>query len=346
MTTSQDAPGGPEDTASGHDALGAAQQGALRRATRLEQVTVLWKIVTVVLVVLVAGQSQAMRVSWIEDALSVLPPLAFLVAARRIRRPPDRRNPYGHHRSIGVAHLVGAVSLLAVGGFLAVDSAHALIATDRPPVGITVVLGHAVWAGWIMIAVTVVTTVPAVVLARLKLGPAEDLHDKVLYADADMGKADWASGLATVLGVLGIGAGLWWADGAAALLMSVSIVRDGVTNLRGAVAGLTDAEARTFDDAKPHPLTRDVERVAHEEGWVAEARARVRDEGHVFHVELFLVPHDEQRVDVEALTALRERIQERDWKLHDVVVVPVPRLPAEQVFPAEGVDPGTPGPAS
>jgi hypothetical protein len=95
---------GEEGTASGTDAMGPDQRRVLRRAVRLERTTVGFQIVAIALVAVVAGQSQAMRVAWIEDSLSLLPPLAFLLAARRIRRAPDRDHPYGHHRSIGVAH--------------------------------------------------------------------------------------------------------------------------------------------------------------------------------------------------------------------------------------------------
>src|SRR5699024_12496427 len=92
----------------------------------------------------------------------------------------------------------------------------------------------------------------------LPIPQAEQLHDKVLFADADINKADWSTAVATIAGVLGVGLGLWWADAVAALLVSLSILRDGVKNLRGSIGGLTDAEARTYDEQEPHPLTRAV----------------------------------------------------------------------------------------
>src|SRR5699024_10643932 len=171
----------------------------------------LWMSGTVVLVALVAGQSQAMQAAWAEDMLSLLPPIAFLVATRRIRRKPDRLHPYGHHRSIGVAHLVAATALLAMGGYLAYDSVVTLVSVERPPIGLTVLFGQGIWAGWLMVAVMVVTSTGPVVLGRRKLALAEQLHDKVLYADADMNKADWTTAVATITGVLGVGLGLWWA---------------------------------------------------------------------------------------------------------------------------------------
>ena len=82
-------------------------------------------------------------------------------------------------------------------------------------------------------------------LGRAKLKLSETLHDKVLYADADMNKADWTTGVAAIAGIVGIGIGWWWADSVAALLISLSIVRDGLRNLKGAVAALMDTRART-----------------------------------------------------------------------------------------------------
>ena len=274
----------------GRTELPAGQREALRRAKRLEWVSLGTLSVTVVLVFLVLGNSQAMKVAWIEDMLSLLPPLAFLVAGRFIRRQPDREHPYGFHRSIGVAHLVGAVSLLAMGGFLVVDSGANLLSAKHPTIGGVAVLGQTVWLGWLMIAVLVVTSIPPAILGHLKMKLAEPLHDKVLYADADMNKADWMTASAAIIGILGIGVGLWWADAAAALLISVDILYDGVKNLRAAVAGLTDTRARTYDDKAPHPLQHDVEEFLRGLEWVAAAESRVRDLGHVFHVEAFVVP--------------------------------------------------------
>lgn len=330
--TDSDAEGGEEATGSGHDAFGEEQRDALRRATRLEWLTLAWMSATVVLVGLVAGQSQAMRAAWAEDLLSLLPPIAFLVAARRIREKPDRRHPYGHHRSIGVAHLVAALALLAMGAYLAIDSALTLVTVERPPMGLTVLGGHAIWSGWLMIAVMAVTSIGPVILGYKKLALSETLHDKVLYADADMSKADWSTAVATIAGVIGVGLGLWWADATAALLVSVSILHDGVKNLRSSIGGLTDAEARTFDDSAPHPLTRRIEEQAEEESWVGEASARVRDEGHVFHAEVFVVPASGIEPSLDRIAALRDRIQELDWKVHDVVIAPVPELPPTQTF--------------
>ncbi len=319
-------------SSSGRDALPGEQQKLLAVTIRLQWLSIVVLVVSIAAVAVVSGSSQAMKVAWLEDTMSLLPPLAFLVASRRIRRPSSREFPYGHHRSIGVAHVVAAASLLAMGAFLVIDSAMTLVKVERPPVGLIVLFGHGIWASWLMIAVMVVTSIPPVLIGRRKMELAEPLHDKVLYADADMNRANWSSALATIIGVLGIGAGLWWADSAAAIAVSISILHDGVKNLRAAIGGLTDGRARTFDGKEPHPLLGEIERVAREAAWVADAVGRVRDEGHVFHVEMFVVPVKSAVVTGQKCEDLRTALSEVDWKIHDIVIAPVAEIPEEQAF--------------
>jgi divalent metal cation (Fe/Co/Zn/Cd) transporter len=191
----------------GHTQLPDEQRDALRRAVGLEWITIGVLAVTATLMFLVLGSSQAMRVAWIEDLLSFLPPIAFLVATQVIRRPPTRDHPYGLHRATGIAHLVAAVALLVMGAYLIVDSGFKLVIAEHPTIGGIEVLGRTVWLGWLMIATLAVTSVAPVILGRVKLTLSETLHDKVLYADADMNKADWMTGAAAIAGIVGIGWG-------------------------------------------------------------------------------------------------------------------------------------------
>lgn len=320
---------GSQVTHWGFNELPDTQMAALRRARRLEWASLAFMVTGVVLVYLVMGSSQAMKAAWIEDLLSLIPPVSFLVAARVAGRRPDAEHPYGHHRAVGSAHLTAAVALLAMGVFLLYDSASGLLGAEHPPIGTMQLFGHAVWAGWLMVAVMTYTLVVPVILGRLKMPLARELHDKVLYADAKMNKADWMTAGAAIVGVLGIGIGWWWADATAALFISASILRDGVTQVRNAVRGLTDGRARTFDDGRPHPLIGRLEEALQELPWVQDAVARVRDMGHVFHVEAFVVPVDPKAVDVRDLDAARAQLVALDWKLEDVVILPVHELPDE-----------------
>ncbi|GEC77032.1 hypothetical protein GCM10010213_26370 [Microbacterium maritypicum] len=162
--------------------------------------------------------------------------------------------------------------------------------------------------------------------AKAKIAP--DLHNKILYTDADMAKADWTTTVASIVGVLGIGIGWWWLDGAAALFISLGIVWDGYKNTRSAVLDLIDQRARSYDDAEPHPLMMRIVRDLEAQPWVRAASVRMRDMGQVFHVEAFIVPAH-GRVRLDRIESARARIADLDWKVQDVVVVPVAALPDE-----------------
>jgi cation diffusion facilitator family transporter len=301
-----------------------------RRAVRLEWVTIGFFIVAIILLALTLGQSQAMKAAWIEDMLSLIPPVAFLIAARFRNRPPNDSFPYGHHRSVSVAFLSGSVALFVLGAYVVYDSVTRLLARDRPPIGLIELFGVQIWLGWLMIAVLAATMVPAILLGRAKLKIARELHDKALYADAEMNRADWLTAGAAVLGILGIGAGLWWADAVAAIVIGADIVRDGVRTTRSAVANLMDNRPRTVDDRKLHPLPDQLLAAVRDHPWIGDAWLRVREEGHVFVGELLVVPAPGTDRLVERLEELGAWLRDFDWRMHDLVVCPVTRLDLER----------------
>ena len=302
------------------------QQKALKKAKRLQIISLVYLVTAVSVVAAVMGSSQAMKAAWIEDCLSFLPPIAFLLALRKVRQPPDQEHPYGYHRAVGAAHLAASMALLALGGFLVVESVLTLVRQEHPTIGTVELFGHTVWLGWIMMGALVYTGFPNVILGRMKLKLAEQLHDKVLYADADMNKADWSTAAGAIAGVLGIGLGLWWADSVVATLIAASIVKDGWSNISNALAGLLDRQARTYDDEKDHPAIDQVRRFFDGLPWVDDVQVRMRDEGHVFHTEVFVVPHGEPGLAV--VEQARDRARELDWKLDDLQVVLVSALPS------------------
>jgi divalent metal cation (Fe/Co/Zn/Cd) transporter len=313
----------------GHTKLPQEQQDALGKARKYEWITIGFLAVSTGLVYAVLGNSQAMKAAWVEDLLSFLPPISFLLAARVIRRRPSEDHPYGYHRAVGIAHLVAAVALTVMGAYLIVDSALGLLGNEHPTIGGIHLFGQTIWLGWLMIAAMVLTAGPPIWLGRVKMKLAEKLHDKVLYADADMNKADWMTALAAAVGVAGIGLGWWWTDYAAALIISGSILHDGVRNTRAAVSALMDKRAMTYNDDAPHPLARKLDTYLRGLPWTEDARSRIRDEGHVFHVESFVVPAEGTMPTLAQLEAAREACIAMDWKVQDMVIVPVAGLPSE-----------------
>ncbi|OYO18442.1 hypothetical protein CGZ93_15810 [Enemella dayhoffiae] len=174
---------------------------------------------------------------------------------------------------------------------------------------------------------TATYTVRRTVPAKKKL--AETLHDKVLYADATMNEDDWLTASGAIIGVLGIGLGIWWLDSVVAIGIGVSVVRDGFRNVRRALADLLDGRAHTFDNSAPHPSIIAAVQALEKLPWVESAGVRMRDQGHVFHTEAFVRPAGGATVSLAQLDEARTEVRRIDWKLQDTVIIPVTDVPPE-----------------
>lgn len=304
------------------------QQQALRKAVRLEWLSLGFTAVTLTLVAFVLGGSQSMKTAWIEDMLSTVPQIAFLVSLLIIRRSRIRpARPYGVHRASGVGHLVPSVALTVVGASLAYEAVSGLATAEHPAVGTVYLFGQTIWLGWFMMGVMAAIAVPPVLLGRAKLKLAPVLNDKLLYSDAKMNKADWQTNVASMIGVAGIGLGLWWVDFVAALIISVDITKDGVQNLRAATLDLVDRRATTHDNEDPNPAIAAVTEAVETLPWIREAACRVRDLGRMLHVEVFVVSRG-GNLSVEQAQEIADTCRSVEWTVEDVVVMPVPRIPA------------------
>jgi divalent metal cation (Fe/Co/Zn/Cd) transporter len=155
---------------------------------------------------------------------------------------------------------------------------------------------------------------------------AEQLHNKVLYADAKMNKADWLTAGAAMVGIVGIGFGLWWADSAAAAVISLDILKDGADNLRRAVADLMDETPTTVDRDAADPLRDELLSTIKGLEWVEDAEVRLREEGQVYFGEAFVVPSDTANLTQNIEDATREA-RDLDWRIQDLVIMPVRKLP-------------------
>jgi cation diffusion facilitator family transporter len=303
-----------------HHELPPDKHETLVKAVRLEWISIVYLVTAITLLYFTLGSSQAMKAAWVEDILGLTPPIAFLVASRIRNRQPNDRFPYGYHRATSVAYLCASVALLALGAFILYDSVSKLIKFEHPPIDLVKPFGdRPVWLGWLMLAALAYSTAPQVLLGRLKQPLAKELNDKVLYADAEMNRADWLTGCAAMLGVVGIGFGLWWADAVAASIISLDIVRDGGKNLRVAVDDLMDKEPTVVDDSRADPLPLWIKNELMLMDWVKDAEVRLREEGHVFVGEAFVVPVDNEDL-VNRLERANEHLLGLDWRMHELVI--------------------------
>jgi divalent metal cation (Fe/Co/Zn/Cd) transporter len=300
-------------------------QSVHARAVRLEWITIAYLVSAVVAMYFTLGSSQAMKGAWLEDLLSLAPPIAFLVAARVRYKRPNPDFPFGYHRAVEVAYLIAALALLSMGVFLVADSVLKLLSGEHPPIGMVELFDWQIWLGWLMIAALVYSAIPALILGRMKTGLAAQLHDKVLHADSRMNRADWLTATAALVGVVGIGLGLWWTDAVAAIVIGLDIARDGSRYTGAAVKDILDGRPRRDDETGVHPLVGEVRDTVAALEWVDEAAVRMRELGHVLAVEVLAVPRDEADL-LDRVEDAVERIRGLDWKLQDVVVAVVRQL--------------------
>jgi cation diffusion facilitator family transporter len=288
----------------------------LKKARRLEWWTLAAMSTVIVTMGLVAGSSQAMKTAWIEDLLSLVPAIVFLVAARFENRKPSSRFPFGYHRTNSLAFLIAAVALSAVGILLLFEAAMTLIKQEHATVGPISLFGQEIWSGWLMIAALAYSIVPPVILGRIKLPIAKRLQDKVLHTDAMMQKADWMTGVAGVAGVLGLGLGYWWADAAAAGLISLSILQDGIKALRSATAELVDGAPRELDKDKISADAEKLKRALHAR--YPGAEVKLRETGRFISAQVAGVK-PEAEVDLRSLWPGEP---DRAWRLVQLSFVP------------------------
>ncbi|KAA9340321.1 cation diffusion facilitator family transporter [Adhaeribacter soli] len=298
------------------------------KAKKLEWITIFYLLSTTALMYLVMGNSQAMKTAWFEDLLSLTPSISFLIASRIYHKAPNKNFPYGYHRVISIAYLCSSVALFAVGAFLVIDSVSTLLKAEHATIGIIVLFGKPIWLGYIMIAVLLYSSIPAVFLGRMKLPLAKKLHEKNLYTDAQMNKADWMTALAAIFGIVGIGMGWWWADATAALLISVDIIHDGFTNLKQAIFDLMDETPKTVNEQETDPLIGKVKALLAGKAWIRNCNIRLREEGHVYLGEGFVVPVSEENLTGHIEKAVKE-IEELDWRIQEFVIMPVKELPSQ-----------------
>ena len=300
----------------------------IQHANSLEWLSLAYLVSSVSLMVLVMSGSQALRTEFIGDLLSMIAPALFLVGDRISARRPTETFPFGFERAVSAGYLGAALALLAVGAFLFGDAGMKLVAREHPVIGATVLFGHAVWTGWLAIPVLMWAAVPSFFLGRSKRRIGKALHDKVLVADAQTNAANWQSAAAAMLGVLGVALGLWWADAAAAVVISVEIVRDGVIEVRTALGDILDRRPRNPLDGKLDPLPEKLTAQLRSESWVRDAVVRVRERGREFTAEAFVVPHSEEGL-LEHLERCSKTTRELDPRLREIVFAPVSALPPE-----------------
>ena len=288
---------------------------------RLSWITLAYQVCAAALLGTVAGGSQAVKTEWLENALAVVPAAGVLLTYATENKPSDDRRPFGYHRAGTVAFLAAAFVLAGIGTYLCFESAMNLIRGERPAIGGYTLFGHTFWHGWLMIGAMFVTAIPPVLLGRAKMPIAELLHDKPLYADADMNRANWMTNGAGIVGLGLVAWGFWWGDSLAALLISLDILRDGWTNVCRSLSDVMDHHPVDIETDKEEPIIGDVDRAVRGLPFVDDAKVLLREHGRYLFAEIFIRPNKRLPATVtDATRQVREAVLTLDWRLQHVAV--------------------------
>jgi divalent metal cation (Fe/Co/Zn/Cd) transporter len=311
------------------------KERVLASARRLEWWTIAYLIAASAIVGLTMGGSQAMRTSFFEDLISIVPAAMFLICSRIARRAPTPEYPYGFHGAVSVGYLTASLALVVMGAILIVEALMKMVSVERTTIGGMTIAGFTMWAGWPMLAAILATVAPSILLGHKKLELAPQIHDKILFADAQMMKADWVTAAATAVGVIGVGVGVWWLDPIAAAAVSLSILKDGVDNVGVALGDLIQRRPMKTDQSAPEPVAAALRECVESLDWVARADVRLRESGHVFFGEVFVTPRGAPTDLPARIRHAVDAARRLNWRLHDVTITVLNEQDADQ--PAAGL---------
>ena len=200
-----------------------ARANSLRRATRLEYLTVGWNVIEGIIAVTAAMAAGSVALlgfgldSFVEST-------SGLILLWRLSQERGDRNtsPEAIERLDRRAHRLVGATLFLLATYISVDAGFALWNSERPETSVV---------GIVLVAISI-----AVMwwLARAKAATARDLGSRALEADAFQTMACWWLSIVTLAGI-GLNAvlGFWWADPLAALGVAALVIREGTEAWKG-----------------------------------------------------------------------------------------------------------------
>lgn len=193
----------------------------VRRALRLEYLTIGWNLVegTIAVAAALAAGSVALLGFGID---SFVESASGFVLTWRLLAEGHGRSPADVERLDRRAHRFVGISLFLLAAYITFDAVTALIRREIPQ------------SSAVGIALTAISIGVMLWLGRAKRRAAAVLESRALEADAFQTTACWWLSIAALCG-LGLNAwwGWWWGDPVAALVMAALIVREGREAWRG-----------------------------------------------------------------------------------------------------------------
>ncbi len=296
------------------------QKEIIDRARKLEWWTLLYTAIITSLIYAIMGDSPAMRSAWIEDLLGAIPPVTFLITTKVRQWRPNEHFPYGYERVTSFGFLVSALTFLFMGLYLFVDNFQKLVALKHTTIGMKEFFGIDVWLGWWALPVLFISAVIPVILGRMKYKLADPIHSKILFTDAKMNVSDWSTAAATMVGIAGVGIGLWWSDIVAALLVSVSVTRDGWSQTKDAFAELMDSAPKNLK-GDYIDLPDKLRTLLLSKKEIVQAKVRMREHGNLILSHAFIKLEDGRTVDENYMKDLAEEARGMNWRMQEVSIV-------------------------
>ncbi len=248
------------------------------------------------------SHSQGLIADGLHSLADLLSDAVVLLANQHSHKAADDDHPYGHHRFENAASLLLGLLLCAVG-------AHMLwIAFDRLDSGQApaAIAAPALW-------VALLGLVSKELLFRYLLGVAHRVRSSLLAANAWHARSDALSSLVVSIGVAGNLLGYRMADGVAALLVGIMVLRMGLHYAWEALNDLMDRSASQEEAAAIAATLRSTP------GVLGLHNLRTRKVGDLLMVDVHL--EVDGQLSVFAGHAISENAQERVLAHHHVADV-------------------------
>lgn len=193
----------------------------------------------------IVGNSYALIADGIESLNDLFSSMVVWCSLKVANRPPSEKYPYGLGKAEQLGALFSAVSLLAAGAVIVVQSVGNIIHRHEPP-------------AWFTLPVLVVVIVTKEFLSRYALKKSEETVSSALKGDAWHHRADAITSAAALVGIVVAligGPGFEKADDIGALVGCGVIFFNGILLLRTALH-------ENLDGAPPPELLEEVRRVS------------------------------------------------------------------------------------
>lgn len=194
----------------------------LKRGLQLEYLTVGWNVVEGIIAVGagIAAGSIALIGFGVDSFVETIS--GAVIIWRLMAETRGRHDEEAVERIEERAERLVGIAFMLLAAYVAFEAVRTLVnqeAPDASPVGI---------------ALTAVSIVVMLWLARAKRRVGEALGSRAMIADAQQTYACWYLSIVALVGLaLNAVFGLWWADPVAALGITVLLVREGIEALRG-----------------------------------------------------------------------------------------------------------------